>query len=71
MSPYRRAWIAWAILTIGGLAVIERLALASGDMDNTFPRTFGLCSDSTQASPGASLPASPSWAAWFGSAGTF
>ena len=35
MSPYRRAWITWAVLVIAGFAIIEGLALASGDMDNT------------------------------------
>jgi len=35
MSPYRRAWIIWTTATIVGFAVIEGLALATGDMDNT------------------------------------
>lgn len=35
VSPYRRAWIIWAILIIGGFAAIEIPALLSGDMDNT------------------------------------
>lgn len=35
MSPYRRAWIVWSAVVIGGFAVIEGLALARGDMDNT------------------------------------
>ncbi|WP_327582460.1 hypothetical protein OHA25_41945 [Nonomuraea sp. NBC_00507] len=35
MSPYRRAWIILGALTVLGFAIIEGLALASGDMDNT------------------------------------
>ncbi|MGW5259674.1 hypothetical protein ACWEQG_01785 [Microbispora sp. NPDC004025] len=35
MSPYTKAWLIWGGVTAGGFAVIEGLALASGDMANT------------------------------------
>jgi hypothetical protein len=35
MRPYTKAWLIWGGVTLGSFAVIEGLALASGDMANT------------------------------------
>lgn len=35
MSPYRRAWVAWALFGFGGFCAIESLALRQQRIDDT------------------------------------
>lgn len=69
MSPYRRAWIIWAVVTLLGFGAIEGLALASGDMDNTLTAHVRLVLGLEPGKPwgaigGLAFAAGLTWAGW-------